>query len=235
MPITKRLITNAAVLLALVAAVALGAGYPLTPVHVAEGHGGGNYDGTTHAEGEHHAHVSRAWKNGSRCIYPDHIADKHTNGDGSLVLGPHTGFASAAYTTGPAEGTLPAQSLSLAREHIEDQWEVSLSWKASGYRASGGTWACQPYLYQAQRKIGSGAWERWNTSHPDSSRYSETRSQRFRGDYPNSDRSLYKHPTTGTPETVSFRVCNKAKDGTIGACTSPSLHLPGREPLAPGD
>ena len=105
MPITKRLITAAAVLLALLAAVALGAGYPLIPVPVAEGHGGGNYDGTTHAEGEHHAHVSPAWKNGSRCIYPDHIADKHTQNDGTLVLGMHTGFSSGGYTTGPAKAT----------------------------------------------------------------------------------------------------------------------------------
>ena len=90
MPITKRLITAAIVLVALVAATLLGTGYLPTPSQVAEGHGGGNYDGTEHAQGKHHTHSNRAWNNGSRCIGPNHIANKHTNSDSTLVLGtPH--------------------------------------------------------------------------------------------------------------------------------------------------
>ena len=50
MPITKRFIATATVLLALAAATLLDTGYLTTPPQVAEGHGGGNYDGTGHAK-----------------------------------------------------------------------------------------------------------------------------------------------------------------------------------------
>ena len=227
MSISKRLITPA---LMIALAVIMAAIYLLNTPQQATGHDGSNHDGTEHDRGQHHSHQNNHswWRAGSRCVSQTHIDRKH-----STVIGHHQAFSSIGYTAGPAKGTLPAKNLSMSKAHIEDEWEVRLSWRASGYKASNNTWACQPYQYQAQRKIGNGSWERWNTSHPNSSRYSETRSQRKRGNYPNSDRSLYKHPTTGTPETVQFRVCNKAKDGTIGACTSPISTQLGGNPWHP--
>ena len=234
MPITKRLITNAAVLLALVAATLLGVGYLTAPPHVAQGHDGGSYDGTGHARGEHHTHSNRAWNNGSRCIGPGHIANKHTNSDGTLVLGPHTGFASSEYTTGAGRGTSTAKNLRLTKDHIEDTWEVQLTWRPAGWKAGSNTWGCQPHTFQAQRKIENGPWEPWNTSHPNSNRYSEITTQRKWSRYGGlADYSLYKHPTTGTPETVHFRVCNKDQDGTIGACTGPVSTSLGGNPWHP--
>ena len=234
MPITKRLITNAAVLLALVAATLLGAGYLTAPPHVAQGHDGGSYDGTGHARGEHHTHSNRAWTGGSRCIGPGHIANKHTQDDGTLVLGPHAGFTSGEYTTGAGKGTSTAKNLSLKKEHIEDTWEVRLTWRPAGWKAGSSTWGCQPHTFQVQRKIENGPWERWNTGHPDSSRYSEVTSQRRWSSYGGlADYAAYKHPTTGTPETVHFRVCNKDQGGNIGACTGPISTSLGGNPWHP--
>ena len=156
----KKLISPALMIaLAIMISTAYLAGTP----QQAAGHGGNNYDDTEHDRGKHHSHQNDHawWAAGSRCVGQTHIDRKH-----STVIGHHGGFSSSEYTAGPAQGTLPAKSLSFTKQHISDQWEVRLSWKASGYQASNNTWACQPKWYQAQRKIGNGTWERWEHQPP---------------------------------------------------------------------
>ena len=194
---------------------------------MAEGHSGGNYDGTGHAQGEHHVHHGKAWRAGSRCINPDHIAERHTNPGGVLVLGQHRDYSSTPYTEGPDMGTSPATNFRITQMRpIGDNWEADLAWQAPRFTydtdgmgnviPESRRWACQPHTYQLQRRIGTGGtWDAWDVG----SRTSEVRSRRFDYDYDGYGRAQFKYPASNAETTVHFRVCNKFADGTVGNCT----------------
>ena len=110
-------------------------------------------------EGHGDGHGGRAWAAGSRCVNPNHFNDRHS---GTAIGTNHEDFDGPAYTTGAGKGSGSVVDVEASSEYVS-QWEAVVSWKATGYDNNNDTWACQPYAYVIQRKIGNGNWEHWES------------------------------------------------------------------------
>ena len=165
-------------------------------IQSAEGHGTGQND-----------HINRPWREGSRCVGPGHLTNRH---GGSATNTEHHDFTGSAYVVGAGNGT-GAVSGVRAKVSYADQWRVDLSWKAPGFHND--TWACQPYAYVMQRKVGNGNWEHWESDR----RYPATvRSSKRHGKL--GGLAAYSSDTTSTLRdlntltTVYYRVCGVSRD-----------------------
>ncbi|MYB40071.1 hypothetical protein F4X86_02235 [Candidatus Saccharibacteria bacterium] len=115
--------------------------------------------GAQSAEGHGDGHGGRAWEAGSRCVSPSHFDNRHS---GTAIGTNHEDFDGPAYTAGAGRGSGPVVDVRAESEYVS-QWEATVSWKATGYDNTSETWACQPYAYVIQRKIGTGNWEHWES------------------------------------------------------------------------
>ena len=168
----------------------------LIGIQSVEGHGTGQND-----------HINRPWRAGSRCVSPQHLTNRH---GGNATNTEHRDFAGSAYVVGAGNGTGAVSDVRAEVSYIE-QWQVDLSWKAPGFHND--TWACQPYAYVMQRKVGNGNWEHWESDR----RYPATvRSSKRHGEM--GGLAAYSSDTTSTLRdlntltTVYYRVCGVSRD-----------------------
>ena len=161
----------------------------------------------SHGDGQND-HTTRAWTAGSRCISPEHLTRRHA---GSATDTEHQNFNSSAYAVGAGNGTGAVEAVEAEVSYIGDQWEANVSWKAPGFHND--IWACQPYAYVIQRKIGNGNWEHWESER----RYPATvESSKRHGELGgHADYSTDTTSTLGTLSTttdVYYRVCGVSED-----------------------